>query len=168
MAAKEPKSPEAPKPEAPKPVGRTLWDFLISIVENRSVSYIFSGLALLAVVGIGAAIQAGWVTVQVKGFSGAGPSVNWNIQRVASIDMAACDKIAEDTLRDAAGNVSEKDEYTKETARIAMLPHNLIGWINCVQTDSGVLAYTGVAGTSDEGKDLVIKLSRGYRNPLSN
>lgn len=170
MAPKAPKTAET----AEKKTGSTVYDFLISITANRTVFQVLSVVAWFVIASFAYGVYSDRITVQFKGASATkdapatvtadegGPWVHWNVERI-DLSMDACDSAAVESLRRADGkNVSGKDRFAGETARTATFS-NKTGWINCIQTQSGVLAFVGATGGNfNEGRDLADRLAAPY------
>jgi hypothetical protein len=168
-------SSKSQKPDDPpaNKVGRTLYDLLIALFQNRTVFQVLSILGWLLIAGLGYGVYTDHITLQFKGASATkdapavadegGPWVHWNVERV-DLSMDDCDAQAAESLRLAEGkNLSGKDRYAGETARTGTFS-NKTGWINCISTKSGVLAFVGATGGSNfnEGRDLADRLAAPY------
>ncbi|MBI3807169.1 MAG: hypothetical protein HY281_06595 [Nitrospirae bacterium] len=146
-----------------KNTGRTLWDFLASLLENRTVLYWTNAVAWLLVVATFAAMYSGFLSVQIKGLSKpsggtTSPFVHgWALP--ANTSPSDCDHITLQALQ-SANPIKIEDADIEEGLRTNIADFGpLTGWISCINPHELTLIYIGVAGDDfSDGKNKTAQL----------
>jgi hypothetical protein len=143
--------------------GRTLWDFLSSLLENRTVLHWTSAVAWLLIVGFVVALYSGHLSIGVAGMgkSSAGtksPFVHWVVLPTEAAS-SNCDLTALGALQTANPvKLEEADVEDDMRTRVADFG-SLTAFISCIDPHENTLIYIGVAGDDfSEGKNKAAQL----------
>ena len=144
--------------DKPRNTGRTLWDFVASLFENRTVLGWSNAVAWLIVFLIFTAMSSGFLSVKVKGLyrtsdGTTSPFVHWSAF-ATNASPSDCGHIVREALQRANPTKMEESDVEERLVTNVGDFGSLTGWISCVHPHELTLVYIGVAGDNfSDGKN---------------
>jgi hypothetical protein len=147
-----------------KKTGRTQWDLLHHLWENRRMFHWASALAWVLVVSFAAAVSFGVLSVRLAGDPVSGdrsptsPFVHW-IAMPREIAGSRCAEAARQALQ-TANPVKLEEEDIEDDMQTSVADFGLLtGWISCIGMHPTTRVYIGVAGDNfSDGKNKAAQL----------
>jgi hypothetical protein len=156
--------------EKPKSTGRTVFDFLTTIYESRSVLHISNAIAWAAVVVIVSTIYAGYLVPRSKtesvGSSTGSPWVH-SETLYTSVPQGDCQNFALQTTSHVSpskvGKRFDDNEYFTQFLEFG----DFTAWISCIAPHPGTMIYVGVAGNDDDkAHEVLSRLTADLKGKL--
>ena len=156
--------------EKPKSTGRTVFDFLTTIYESRSVLHISNAIAWAAVVATVSMIYAGYLVPRNKaesiGSLTGSPWVHYETL-YTSVSQVDCQSAALQTTSRASpskvGKRFDDSEYFTQFLEFG----DFNAWISCIAPRPGTMVYVGVAGNDDDkAHEVLLRLTTELKGKL--
>jgi hypothetical protein len=135
-----------------KNTGRTLWDFLTSLFENRTVLYWTNAIGWLLIIGAVASVASGYVSVQIKGTTksssdtATSPYLWWHAFPV-NASQSDCEHISLQAIQ-RAGPYDKLEATNVEDDLVTNVVDfgSLMAWISCIRPHQHTLIFIASAG----------------------
>jgi hypothetical protein len=154
----------------PKETGRTMWDFLVLLWQDRTAQNWIKGIAILVIVATAAGLTTG--RLKVEGFAGKSSTAQSPTVEFAAVyarsSLEQCGNAARDELAVAGPTkLLPLLEENRVTSNFAVFG-SLNAWVSCVEVGELMLVYVGAAGEDGGEADSAFQIGERHFVPPSN